>query len=236
MSSLQGYTELKTARYERKFPIDDRSLKSAEILIKNHPKLFKEIYHRRSINNIYFDTPGMDFYLDNQDGKKERKKVRIRWYGDLNGKIEKPILEIKIKNGLAGTKMSFALPAFNITPSLDIASIENSICNANLPENVLMLLDSLKPTLINSYKRKYYQDFTKNYRITLDSDMTYYNVYKNLGSIKSMVNHGDRMVLELKYNIERDSQASNYSSYFPFRMNKHSKYVNGIEEYYSVRH
>ena len=83
-------------RFERKFTIPDSyNLKHVESLIKRNTFLFREVFHERQVNNIYFDTAAYNDYFDNVLGVSDRKKIRIRWYGDTFGAIKKPKLEIK---------------------------------------------------------------------------------------------------------------------------------------------
>ena len=87
-------------RYERKSVISELTKNEIKALIKLHPAMFLESYPPRFVNNLYLDSVGMNNYFDNMAGLKERVKVRIRWYGRLFGSVEKPTLELKIKNGL----------------------------------------------------------------------------------------------------------------------------------------
>ena len=82
-------------RYETKFSVIDLNRNEIENIIKSHPAIFHEIYFTRNVNNIYFDTVDFSSYIDNIEGVRDRKKVRIRWYGDLLGECNNPILEIK---------------------------------------------------------------------------------------------------------------------------------------------
>jgi len=195
--------------------------------------MFTEIYSERWINNIYFDTPAYDFCIDNQYGKSNRRKMRIRWYGDLYGKVDTPILEFKIKNGLSGTKKSYVLDNFEIGRNGELPNFKDLFRNADLPDEIEMLTSLIRPALINRYRRKYFLDYSKNFRLTLDSDMYYYDVQSDTANFKNEIFHRSKMVLELKYDLKHDPEASYYTSYFPYRMNKHSKYVNGIEAFRS---
>ena len=109
---IPNYETLVDYRYERKFRISGMSVHGVEQIVKSHQAYFKEIYNERDINNIYFDTQNLTHYYDNSYGKAQRKKYRIRWYGGLSGKIENPILEIKIKDALLGTKKAFLIKPF----------------------------------------------------------------------------------------------------------------------------
>ena len=70
-------------RFERKFIFEEMPL---DDIINNvvlcNPYCFKEIFHRRSVNNIYFDDQNMSFYRQNVAGDANREKYRLRWYGD----------------------------------------------------------------------------------------------------------------------------------------------------------
>ena len=83
--------------------------------------------------------------------------------------------------------------------------------------------------LLNRYKRKYVQSSDGDYRITLDTDMVYYNInsYNNLFLHKA-VDYSNTIV-ELKYNYDKDESAEHIVKYFPFRLTKSSKYVTGID-------
>ena len=68
-------------RLEKKFiyNIGDESYKY--FLISG---MFKETYPKRFVNSIYFDTDIYQDVWDNINGFGNRKKIRIRWYNELN--------------------------------------------------------------------------------------------------------------------------------------------------------
>jgi hypothetical protein len=49
--------------------------------------------------------------------------------------------------------------------------------------------------------------------------------------LHSQTNHHN-LVVELKYDIDQDLNANRVASFFPFRVTKNSKYVEGIERVY----
>ena len=69
-------------RYERKYKVSDLHHHVILQTIRMHPAGLRKIYPDRQINNIYFDSTGLQCYHDNVDGIGERKKFRVRWYGD----------------------------------------------------------------------------------------------------------------------------------------------------------
>lgn len=96
-------------RKERKFVVSGKSATAVEFFIKVHPAMFSQPFPPRFVNNIYFDSKDFHNYGDNVIGTANRVKFRIRWYGEQFGYIKKPVLEIKIKKGLAGSKRHYPL-------------------------------------------------------------------------------------------------------------------------------
>jgi hypothetical protein len=216
-------------RYERKFLISQLSSYEIESFVRLHPAAFSEIYSPRFVNNIYFDTVGMEAYNDNLIGIKDRLKVRIRWYGELFGYIEKPVLELKIKRGFLGGKMHYPLGPFNLDGSYSITLQQNLFARADIPELVKDYLKSLRFSLLNRYRRKYYQSADGKYRITIDAGMEYYRIDGANNYFLAKTGRLDYAIMELKYAQEDDDGAISITSLFPVRITKSSKYVAGVE-------
>jgi len=219
-------------RYERKFVVNQQYDKhQIEQVLKLHPAGFSEIHQSRYINNIYLDTPNFLFYYDNNSGKSKRQKARIRWYGDLEGKVKKPILEIKIKYGAVGDKLSFPLKPFILDKDLTQGDLHQIFRESDLPLDIFEFVTPLSPKLINRYRRKYFQSFDKIFRSTIDDQLTYIDFGNNHNTILNRVVTDSTYVVELKYAYDKDDKASRVTDLFPFRMTKSSKYVNGIDAF-----
>lgn len=219
----------KEYRYERKFAVSEFSVWEAEKFIRYHPFLFSEIYHERQINNMYFDSVNMTDYFDNIYGYPFRKKIRLRWYGDLFGKIENSSLELKIKKGLLGTKQAYRFPPFFMDGSFTVRTFLTAVEKSGLSESLRQQLKSLKPVLLNQYCRKYFLSADKNYRITLDFDFKFFRVNNVNNSFFHKIDHRHGVVLELKYNQNMGDSAERITNYFPFRVTRSSKYITGVE-------
>jgi SPX domain protein involved in polyphosphate accumulation len=215
--------DIEKYRYERKFVINSASSNVIELELKLHPALFSEIYEERIINNIYLDTLDFENYLDNLNGNSGRKKIRIRWYGDLFGEINNPVLEIKRKHGSLGSKDIYKLKMFTFNMNFKLNTIKNIFLMSDIPENLLLELKSIYPKLLNQYKRKYFLSQDKKIRVTLDKNMRYYNI-QNMHEYKE-----DNIVLEIKYNYEDDKRFNRIPDYLKYRITKNSKYINGID-------
>lgn len=221
-------------RYERKF-IVPKSMPLSELIaiVKSNSSFFREVFYERQVNNIYFDTNGFKFYFDNVEGVADRQKVRIRWYGSTLGAIQKPKLEIKIKNGLVGDKWTFDLKPFSLESSITGNDLQKLFVNSDLPKPIYEMVRGLNPTLVNSYTRRYFVSADQKFRITLDYDVFYRNIKTRLNNFSKIPQSDPFNVVELKYGLEDDRLADGIAIQFPFRLSKNSKYVNGVNNFQS---
>ena len=178
-------------------------------IIKN--KNLKKIYNDRKINSIYFDTIELNFFHDGEEGTTPRKKIRYRWYGDKfnkNGNIE-----IKEKNTFFSQKQGI---------KIKINSLDN------IKEKIFSELKiNLIPTLLVSYKRKYFID-NKSNRYTIDSSIFYTSLNRNFN--KRFSKKVDYSILEVKKSI--DNLEVNDASTFGPNITRYSKYCEGIKYTY----
>lgn len=226
---ITAYTPLNNFRYERKFVCNNSYRGQLKVLVRQNKAAFKSAYPSRQINNIYFDTPGLDCYFDNLFGVGKRWKARIRWYGELFQDIMHPVLEIKIKHGLVGTKRSWVLKPISFSEGFNsIGVIRNTLLVSDLPEDVRSKILSMQPVLVNNYQREYFVSADKKFRLTLDSDLAFrdFRMFKKNGN--QIYKEPEKRVVELKYAEEFDSEAGLISNSFPFRLNKNSKFVSGM--------
>ena len=219
-------------RYERKSYITELSEYEVEDILRTHPAIFSEIFIQRYVNNIYFDSFSFNNYYDNIEGNTDRVKIRVRWYGNLFGAIDKPTLEIKIKKGLLGKKISMPIKPFFLNKDTSVGDILAS--NAQLQDSLMFDFNSLEPSLMNQYLRKYYKSCNGHFRITVDTNQLFYGINKQNNFFLNQISDKKSVILELKYDEEYDSEASNITSIFPFRVTKNSKYVNGVQKIYNM--
>ena len=215
-------------RFERKFFVEDLERPELEQCVRFHPALFSDLYEPRHINNIYFDTADMSCYRANVDGVMNRIKARIRWYGDLFGDVRKAKLELKIKRGLVGRKVSFPVAPFRFDREQREFELPDLIGDDDLAEFTRLELRRMSPALVNRYTRRYYLSNDKHFRITIDWDMSFYPPPRGSGFIVQRRSYRS-LVLELKYAHEHDGDAHDITRHLPFRMTRSSKYVTGVE-------
>jgi len=221
-------------RHERKYYLANEDYSFVKALILNHPAQFREIYNKRVVNNIYFDMPGFDFFYDNVNGNQIRKKIRIRWYDETFSHQKKLTLEYKLKNGLAGTKISYPLTDIYTGAGFEITQIRNDLKSEELPLNVYNELLACYPVLLNRYVREYFVSDDNKCRLTLDRELSYFRIHSGKNYFNVCYNALDDVVLEMKYNPADEPVADSISQKFPFRVTKSSKYVSGVQCLYAI--
>ncbi|MFL2765702.1 MAG: polyphosphate polymerase domain-containing protein [Paracoccaceae bacterium] len=219
-------------RYEIKYAIDGLGIEELHSMLKMHPMHFRPVYSKRQINNIYFDTWDLSAFIDNIEGERNRKKVRLRWYGQLNDISIKPILEVKQKSGMLGWKERYEVEPIDVDFKKKIETSQLLKFEGGLRDNILQVsgvdLAFLKPTLLNNYEREYYLTADDNFRLTIDTNLQFFDI-NPLRIFSGMPFQQDRIVVELKFLEEYYEMAEFVTSRLPTRLTKSSKYVVGID-------
>ena len=144
---------MNTYRYEIKFIVPGQFSHTIDHAIKLNPAMFTKIYEPRYINNIYFDN-NLTKYMENIDGISNRKKIRIRWYGDFFGHVKTPVLEIKEKKSMLINKRSYSFPSFDTNSSINIKNMINYKISDN--KQNYQFLKLMESTVVNRYNRRYF--------------------------------------------------------------------------------
>jgi hypothetical protein len=229
-ASTGGATTDSPWRYERKFVARGVSVTEVLALIRRHPSVFLEVYPSRTINNVYLDSAALHDYYDHVSGAAQRLKTRIRWYGPLRGPIEHPTLEQKIKRGHVNAKQSYPLPPLHLNGSIDRNALAVTFGQAGLPELVGSRLRQLEPSLINRYQRHYLRSADRKFRLTVDAALKFYPARSTSNGTTIAANGGSIVILELKFEPQYAEVAAAVTNALPFRLNRCSKYVLGIEQ------
>ena len=222
----------KLFRYERKFVPINISQQQVERCLRIHPAAFREIYHPRFVNNIYFDTPTLRNYRASVDGLSHRLKIRIRWYGDLFGEVREPKLEIKERIGQLGTKHVSQLKSFNLRNGTSSSYLYNILLNSEAPSRFTPYIGSSRAVLLNHYKRRYWMSRDGRFRATLDWGIKFYRMSGRRYFFTQAEHDSGKLILELKYQREMDPDAGQITRDFPCRLGKSSKYVTGMNLLY----
>ena len=216
-------------RLERKYVVDTLSMAEVICQLQMHPACFSTIYYPRAINNIYFDAIDQDAYWANVDGRDERVKARIRWYGATFGMIEKPVLELKIKRGICNYKLNYPLQKFALDESWNMGFMMKIFQTSDLPAVLIERLKELDVAVLNSYHRQYFQSHDRKYRVTLDDQLCFYRLQSKDNTFLAKTTIDDEIIVELKYDVPADQQATTIALELPFRLIRHSKFVRGVQ-------
>lgn len=204
-------------RYERKYRIEGLPPAWVRQSVLMHTASFRTLYPDRCINNIYFDTPDLAGFYENVAGVPQRRKHRLRWYGERTDYLRKPTFEIKIKDGEMGGKEKQKLD-----------SLEWPGLRAAFREIPALRYLPLRPVLVNTYHRSYLGTPDGRFRITIDHQLRFAPFHWYLHPRPFHFLPDNAVVMELKYEQEYDDEARRILHNIPFRQTKNSKYVTGI--------
>ena len=183
-------------RLEKKFVYNQGDVSYNYFLISG---MFKEVHPKRIVNSIYLDTDGYQDVWDNINGFGNRKKIRIRWYNNLNN--SKVFLEVKKKIGFVTQKKVEELGNFKNLDELVFFINEEKYIKTNL---LLSKKINLKKTLLIQYQRNYYELPDKKLRVTVDNNL---KIYQNFSS--NFINL-DKTIIELKYDVKHSFFVNNF--------------------------
>ena len=89
------------------------------------------------------------------------------------------------------------------------------------------MLAGLQPTLLNRYHRRYFQTRDGRVRVTVDTNLRFCHPDRFRNALRgSYVDHA--VIVEVKFDETETAHAAAVISHFPLRLNKNSKYINGI--------
>ena len=230
--SLLRRNKVDTAEYRHEFKaaITTADPELVKCYIDTHSFLFRDLYPDRWVNSIYFDTYALEALDDNELGSALRHKLRLRWYGPLE-KITGPILEVKIKKGIANRKIKESLPRFSHDLKADPISWSDfmeKMKSGLSPEAIYNFEQFTTPVLLCRYRRSYYQSACKRVRLTVDQNIQFFDQrFADGPDLATEVDTSGRVVVEFKFENEDEELTSEVFQQFPFLLTKSSKYRDG---------
>jgi hypothetical protein len=173
----------------------------------------KDQYSAVHINDIpvseyrteYYDTPNFGMYLDHQNGKLNRYKIRRRTYLDTDNSF----LEVKFKNSKKVTDKKRTLSG-------------EAKQGQFIEEHSPYIFDALEQKLVVEYSRFTLVDNNISERVTIDINLRFRNAVQKKA-------YPELMVLELKQSFaNRNSIAAKALRDFRIRPIGFSKYCMGV--------
>jgi len=168
--------------YKYKIPVSKLDLLRKRISAFVEPDLQYHENSEYSVKSIYFDTSQLRFYNEKIEGLKDRRKIRIRWYNELNSQsvlfleIKKKVINFISKNRapvFANNYNDFLSEKVNSDFVLDGYGCDNAIGDSEKFIHYLSSL-SLRPIILIVYEREaFFSKFDNRLRITLDKNLRY---------------------------------------------------------------
>ena len=186
---------------------------------------FKKHHPKRRVNSIYFDTSNYASIRENLDGVSNKKKIRLRWYGNTD-RITKPILEIKSKKGFETKKENIKISELD---NLIFRSLKNLEIIQNKINERIKTKKTIYPILTTNYDREYYISYNDKIRATVDYNLKS-RFLKNLTQMDIIKNFTKVCILELKYPIKSDQYVRSNLKHITLRLSKNSKFINSAFE------
>jgi len=192
---------------------------------------FNTQYPKRTVNSIYFDSLDYSSIRQNLDGVSNKKKIRVRWYGEED-KLVKPLLEVKSKRGSETKKESYNINELNGLEFLNFKNLEiiKNFINKKIKTNKIIY-----PILTTNYNREYFISSNGKVRATVDYNLK--SIFlKNQSQLDIKKNFSFVCILELKYATKLDKYVRENLREMTLRLSKNSKFVNSafeIPKFYS---
>jgi hypothetical protein len=228
MSSNRMSNADQSLRYEVKLTCDTHILAQARSWMRCHPAGFVVAFPSRRVNSMYFDTQDLTNLNENLVGISERQKLRLRWYGTISTRVDRPMLELKQKSGQLGRKEQCQL-ACDLDLRLPWSDILKTVRSNAGPEWQPALQTIEHPTLINSYQRDYLVTPDGAVRITLDyAQVAYGQRLTPRPNLIARLLIADNVVIEIKAGPEQEDRLHEIASWFPVRRSRNSKYVSNL--------
>jgi SPX domain protein involved in polyphosphate accumulation len=188
----------------------------------------RETFPSRLVCNIYFDTPELSCYAESLAGFNDRTKLRIRWYGSRENPTS-PVLEVKRRRNDVGWKEQAPLSEMNLLES-SWRDLHRRVYE-QLPGNLKVMFGRLRyPVLINSYERRYYETLDRKLRLTVDSELTFFDQRARSKPNVTFDRHRfEHTMVEIKCSVKNRGRVDEMSNALGLRRVRLSKYCVGVE-------
>lgn len=213
---------IKIKRFERKWLFKSNNyLALINTLIRSN-LFFRTQFPTRKVNSIYFDTNNYTSIRQNLDGVSNKKKIRIRWYGNKE-LLDNPTIEIKSKKGFETKKESIRIKELDKVKLFNLNKIKDKL-NVKLKSKKI-----INPVLTTHYEREYFLSLNGKIRATVDYNLK--SIFlNNFSQIDIVKNFKNTSILELKYSIGLDKYVRKSLKDITLRLSKNSKFVNSAIE------
>lgn len=180
----------------------------------------RPVHEMRTINSLYFDDETLDAHNMGEEGIVPRNKIRLRWYGGKQTDLMNATLEVKSTFAAHRTK--------RFIPFSSLLGLAKDDYFMPVREKILSRL--LKPTVLVSYKRCYFQNPT-GMRVTIDYGIHYSRCALNLNHKLTVLDQAieQENVLEAKGETQKCRHMIQKSRLTWMRFSKYSRAINALD-------
>jgi hypothetical protein len=139
------------------------------------------------------------------------------------------MLEFKCKRGLVNFKRSGSLPAFRFDGTFDDKFMVAACREHGTPIDIVDHLASRRPVLFNRYRRQYFETENRAVRLTIDDDLQFADLRDRPHARRTAFAEDGLVVIELKYRPDDECQGVSAAAALPFRLDRLSKYIRGVQ-------
>jgi SPX domain protein involved in polyphosphate accumulation len=215
-------------RYEIKYVTKETELGKILSRVHAHRAGFVEHHPTRQVNSIYFDSANYDCLESGLAGLSERAKIRLRWYGN-SLQPKRATLEHKQKYGALGRKISQMFDTCFDFENMSHMELRRFLCRETKGPLAHVIAMYCYPVLLNSYDRLYYISADKKVRLTIDSNLKFYDqrLSARFNTRRARPTNGT-LVVEIKAHSEDADLVTEIANHFGFRATAFSKFAVGL--------
>lgn len=219
-------------RFEKKIVLRASDAKIVKDFLKIKVPGLSTPFPDRFINNLYFDSFDFKSARQNIEGIGDRKKLRLRWYGNKGFSGADCFLECKAKETNLVLKEVFSVGKISEKVASDLSKVNEWLLSRPLPMYMREWLQSQSIAIFNSYCRKYLLSRSGAVRLTIDENIKSLPIINSrvpaINLEKMLLKRHQGTVIEVKYNPAYEVEATAIMKRLELPVTKFSKYVAGL--------
>lgn len=211
-------------RHELKFVGAEEGYDELRMALRLHRAGVRELHPPRVVQSVYLDTHEGRALQENLAGLSERRKLRLRWYGEDATRV-RGTLEKKCRENSLGWKESVAVPG-----ELAVRGVERRAFMAALADPLDPSwkdeLGPLGPVQWVRYRREYLTTADRRVRLTIDRGLAFFDQRLRARLDDGAPSPSPRvLVLELKCGPGDLERARELTANLPIPLGRCSKFV-----------
>lgn len=211
-------------RHELKFVGAEEGYNELRMALRLERAGVRELHPPRVVQSVYLDTHEGRALQENLAGLSERRKLRLRWYGEDATRV-RGTLEKKCRENSLGWKESVAVPGEFAVRGVERRAFMAALARA-LDPSWKDELGPLGPVQWVRYRREYLTTADRRVRLTIDRGLAFFDQRLRARLDDGAPSPSPRvLVLELKCGPEDLERARELTANLPIPLGRCSKFV-----------